>query len=565
MKLREQVVLACAAGSLAALWLRRRREKRRRAYEEYTRVVEAVFKWPARRFRSEEEIAQATRRRRELFRALLATRGLGWKPFIIHVAGTKGKGSVAELLRQALLQGRDPAADPRRPVVGVFTSPHLHRPEERIRVDGACISREAFVEAARAILRDFAHIDWILPFDRLLGMALCHFARLRPQVIILEVGIGGLHDSTNFTEETDVCFITKIGLDHTELLGTEPAAIARQKAGIIKAGARVFALGGQEDSVMEAIRASARERGAARLQEVTFDERCHFGDEQNVSCTVREEAAPAAPATPAAAESAEVLFESSGEREWHAEFHRHNVEMALRDPLCSFHPENVMLVAKALEELRFPFNACFPKALSPLPCRFETFTLRSGLVVVLDGAHNPLSCGGLRKRVLRAFPGGRLRCLFFGSARDKDAAGMLQELLSPAAPAAASGGSAPGEGGFQRRRGSLTFSAFDSVALVPTPHPRATFEPAELRRKLPPSVLCHVSNGEIHLDVPPKNVTNSPAKLFAEFERAMLFVQQRTATSAEKLDPPVVVVTGSFYLAACIRAELLRRLPSAEA
>lgn len=147
----------------------------------------------------------------------------------IHVGGTNGKGSTSSLLA-AVLQSAGLKT-------GLFTSPHLIDFRERIRVDGEMISEEEvldFIRRYRAM-----HLD-IEPsfFELTTVMALEHFRCRGVDVAVMEVGLGGRLDSTNIILP-ELCVITNISLDHCALLGDTPAEIAREKAGIIKAGVPV--------------------------------------------------------------------------------------------------------------------------------------------------------------------------------------------------------------------------------------------------------------------------------------------------------------------------------------
>jgi dihydrofolate synthase/folylpolyglutamate synthase len=151
---------------------------------------------------------------------------------IIHIAGSKGKGSTALLTEAVLL-----AAGWR---VGTFTSPHLERWTERFRIDGAEVTGEALAAAVATLA---PHVDTLragggpVPsfFDATTAAALLLFREAEVDAAILEVGLGGRLDSTNVVSPTVTC-ITGIELEHTEQLGHTHAEIAREKAGIAKPG-----------------------------------------------------------------------------------------------------------------------------------------------------------------------------------------------------------------------------------------------------------------------------------------------------------------------------------------
>ena len=150
---------------------------------------------------------------------------------IIHVAGTNGKGSVCAYFNSILLAHGY--------TVGLFTSPHLVKINERIRINGADISDELLSEAFlkikninEAMISD--GFDGINYFDFFFGIAMYCFKKTGVEYVILETGIGGIYDSTNSIEHPIISVITSISFDHTEVLGNTIAEIASAKAGIIK-------------------------------------------------------------------------------------------------------------------------------------------------------------------------------------------------------------------------------------------------------------------------------------------------------------------------------------------
>lgn len=177
---------------------------------------------------------------------------------IVHIAGTKGKGSTAAMISSVLRK-----AGYR---VGLFTSPHLHTFRERIQVDGEPISAEDF---AAAIARVKPHVDelnaagehgFITTFEALTATALLYFAEKGVEALVFEVGVGGRLDATNVVTP-EVSVITSISRDHTELLGETLPEIAGEKAGIVKAGIPVV-VAPQRSEAEEVFERIARERGS---------------------------------------------------------------------------------------------------------------------------------------------------------------------------------------------------------------------------------------------------------------------------------------------------------------
>jgi dihydrofolate synthase / folylpolyglutamate synthase len=177
-------------------------------------------------------------------------------PPIIHVAGTNGKGSTC-----AFLRAMGEAAGLR---VHVYTSPHLVRFNERIRIAGALVSDEALANALEEVERVNAGAA-ITVFEVITAVAFHLFARTPADLCVLEVGLGGRGDATNVIAHPAACAITSISLDHRELLGETLAVIAAEKAGIMKRGVPV-AIGAQPPEVSDALHAAAEHAGAPVLQ-----------------------------------------------------------------------------------------------------------------------------------------------------------------------------------------------------------------------------------------------------------------------------------------------------------
>lgn len=174
----------------------------------------------------------------------------------VHVAGTKGKGSVVEMTASALSACGY--------ATGVYTSPHLTDIRERIRIGTDLISEDEFTRclghvagAAQAV--ESAHGPATY-FELITAMAFRYFAERAVDIAVVEVGLGGRLDSTNvITPEVSV--ITAIQLEHTQLLGESIELIAREKAGIMKPGVTTFTFP-QDESVMAVFREMAQQVGA---------------------------------------------------------------------------------------------------------------------------------------------------------------------------------------------------------------------------------------------------------------------------------------------------------------
>ncbi len=181
----------------------------------------------------------------------------------VHIAGSKGKGSVAAMcdsvLRAAKLR------------TGLFTSPHLHRFVERIQIDGQPVTTEKFAEGLTAVaaavdrVRDRLPDRSLVTFDVLTALGFYIFREEKVEAQVIEVGLGGLLDSTNVFENKECAVITNIGLEHRDILGETVAEISRQKAGIIISGCPTI-MAPQRESAAEVIREVAQERGSPLVE-----------------------------------------------------------------------------------------------------------------------------------------------------------------------------------------------------------------------------------------------------------------------------------------------------------
>ena len=313
-------------------------------------------------------------RRKDFFSRVYAECGLKAKgPKVIHVAGSKGKGSTVEYIAAGLRgQGFK---------VGVFTSPHLHTARERIKVGTTLISKDDLTRLGNAALSTMYNLPWTVFFDLLLTTALTYFGEKKVDYLVLEAGIGGRYDSTNFLDANAVSVgvITSISLDHQSLLGNTIEEIAWQKAGIIKNGMHVFTPATQPPSVLQVFRDQAQAVGAT-LHEVPID----------------------------------VAALRSDGLQLNQALHTGYAVQTL----------NACVSLAVVKHLGMPpvgMNAFF------WPCRMDTFQLPGDVTVVLDGCHNgdsvALFLSGLRDR----YPGRPLLALF-GAGVEKCLDDMLSSL-----------------------------------------------------------------------------------------------------------------------------------------
>ena len=314
---------------------------------------------------------------------------------IIHIAGTKGKGSVSALCAEALR-----AAGYK---VGLYTSPHLDDFAERIQFDGQPLLHAdlvRLVDEQRAVLQSIPNITF---FEITTALAFLYFAQQKATAAVIEVGLGGRLDATNVCRPR-VAVITSLSYDHMALLGNTLAEIAGEKAGIIKEGAPVV-LSPQKKEAGEVVRRVAQERGA-ELIEVGKDYRF------------------------AALSHA---LEGQTLRVWKASEEGEGKAAELMIPLLGAH--QVENAATAYTALRVACQQGISLTEAQIregfrrvtwPGRFEVLQREPGVVV--DCAHNRDSAEKLRKTVDDYFPGKPV-VLVFGASEDKDIDGMLDELM----------------------------------------------------------------------------------------------------------------------------------------
>jgi dihydrofolate synthase/folylpolyglutamate synthase len=313
----------------------------------------------------------------------------------VHVAGTNGKGSTCAMVESGLR-----IAGVR---TGLFTSPHLISPTERIQVQGIPVSEELFAQAfdlvhrtAEEMLRREeldAHPTY---FETLTAMAFLLFRDLRVETVVLEVGLGGRLDATNVVHPL-LTAITPVDFDHETQLGNSLRSIALEKAGILKPGVpAVFAR--QRPEALEALEERARQLGIAvsKTEEWKVEqlEVTRFGHCLRALGTGKE--------------------------------------IRIECPLAGEHQvENSLLAAAILTKMGIP-SAAIERGIREVrwPGRLERIS--ENPEIILDGAHNPAGIRALAA-YLNSFYHGRRLCLIYGSMRDKsvdEIAGVLSPLAS---------------------------------------------------------------------------------------------------------------------------------------
>jgi dihydrofolate synthase/folylpolyglutamate synthase len=309
---------------------------------------------------------------------------------IIHVAGTKGKGSTSAMTASALR-----AAGYR---TGLYTSPHLQDYVERIQINGRPISHAQLVELVEQIKPAVAEIPRLTTFEITTALGLLHFAQQKVDAAVIEVGLGGRLDATNIVTPR-VSVITSLSYDHMAVLGNTLALIAGEKAGIIKPGIPVVSSPQPDEALAVLEQVSAGRNAPLTLvgRDVSF-ERIESSLDGQVLVIKNLKSKISNP-------------------------------VILRIPLLGMH--QVVNAATAYTALRASGLDLSEQAIRrgfgkvKWPCRFEL--VRREPPVVIDSAHNADSARHLRQTLDETFPGCPIVWVF-SILEDKDAAGMLAEL-----------------------------------------------------------------------------------------------------------------------------------------
>jgi dihydrofolate synthase / folylpolyglutamate synthase len=334
----------------------------------------------------------------------------------VLIAGTNGKGSTAATLASILKASGLKT--------GLYTSPHLVRINERIRIDGEEISDDSFAELQGKIDRvaeklvEKSELPWHPSFfEMMTAIAFEYFARERVELAVLEVGMGGRLDATNVVEPR-VSVITDISLDHQKFLGNTVGEIAREKVGIIRPGGAVVTLP-QQPEANDAIGNTILELGARGVNAVPY-------------------------VPPVSPGSAEYLIPGTAQDN-PRDIYRYPLqvmgeEILVETGLVGRHQlRNVALAIAAAVELNSQgFRGITAKSIETgiretrWPGRFQVIPARPGWPeMVIDVAHNPAGAWALRSSLSERYED-RPLIFVFGAMRDK-AISEMTEILFPLA------------------------------------------------------------------------------------------------------------------------------------
>lgn len=303
----------------------------------------------------------------------------------IHIAGTNGKGSCAAMTA-AVLQAAGYS-------VGLFTSPDLCGMEERIRINGVNITLSDFADITARVKAACNNPEEPSYFEKITAAAFLYYAEQGCDYVVLETGLGGRLDATNIIESPACSVIMPIGFDHTGVLGDTLAAIAGEKAGIVKSGCPIICAP-QSQEALSIIRAAAREKNAP----------FHLVDINSIS--------------PLSHSITGQVFSYSG---------MENVELSL---LGKHQVQNACAVIETARTLGID-DAAIRAGLKTAkwPCRFEYIPGEPPFL--LDGAHNAHGAAALAAGLREYFPG-RKFTMVMGVMEDKDYTDILA-LMEPLA------------------------------------------------------------------------------------------------------------------------------------
>jgi dihydrofolate synthase/folylpolyglutamate synthase len=362
---------------------------------QYNQALDYLYSFVDYSLKHSSELARAEFNLDRMF-ALLASRELG-KPQekypIIHVAGTKGKGSVSALCAAGLQAGGYR--------VGLYTSPHLLDYVERIQINAEPISHVQLIELVEQVKDAVARIPKLTTFEITTAIGFLAFAKNDVNAAVIEVGLGGRLDATNIVFPK-VSVVTSLSYDHMAVLGDTLARIAGEKAGIIKEGVPVVSAP-QTEEALDVLERVAKERNCPFVlvgKDVKFERLTSSLDGQSLRLS-------------------SFLFSPSTQPR----------TLNLTIPLLGSHQiENAAIAYAALKTSGIPnSDEAIQKGFSKVKWRARFEVVRCDPPVILDSAHNQDSFVKLRNTLEEHFPG-RMVTLIFGASEDKNIPGMFAEM-----------------------------------------------------------------------------------------------------------------------------------------
>lgn len=317
---------------------------------------------------------------------------------IIHVAGTNGKGSVSSWIANILEKAGYRT--------GLYRSPAVFSYHEIIKVNDIEICENQMIDYVELIKGAISMMEAKMrrptKFEIETAIALLHFQKTRCQYVVLEAGLGGQNDATNIVENTICSVITQIGYDHTSILGNTLEEIAYQKAGIIKGNCPVVTTS-ENEAVLKIIEEIATKKEATLAIAKTNDNMIKYKMELDKRAQI-------------------IQYVSYKEFE----------DVEIFQPGL-YQVKNACLVLEVVrvlkERIDISLEAIYEGMRSLyLPGRMELIKEKNRPLVILDGAHNPLAAGELRKSLDVYFPNSHIVYLM-GVFKDKEYTQMIDSIL----------------------------------------------------------------------------------------------------------------------------------------
>jgi dihydrofolate synthase/folylpolyglutamate synthase len=310
---------------------------------------------------------------------------------VVHVAGTKGKGSICSLIASVLLSAKYR--------VGLYTSPHLQEYTERINVNDIDIEKDKFINLVEEIKPIIKKIDGLSTFEITTALAFMYFSRSKVDIAVIEVGLGGRLDATNVVRPV-VSIISTISKDHVKILGNSLEEIAKEKAGIIKNKVPVV-ISNQKPRIRHLFNTYAKENNSPLLD-------THF----------------------------DFRYESTMQSLEGQDFNLQSKEgetINLHLPLLGVHQiQNAITAYSAIQIIKKSGFAITDQniydgfAQVKWPARFEILSKKP--LIIIDSAHNTDSIQKLVDTIKLFTPNKKI-ILIFGTSEDKDVMGMLKILI----------------------------------------------------------------------------------------------------------------------------------------
>jgi dihydrofolate synthase/folylpolyglutamate synthase len=368
----------------------------------YNQALDYLYSFVDYSLKHSSELAKADFNLNRMFALMKSLGDPQTKYPIIHVAGTKGKGSTSALCAAGLQAAGY--------MTGLYTSPHLEDFVERIRINGEPISHEQLADLVDEIKPHVAKIEMLTTFEITTALAFMAFAKYGCTAAVFEVGLGGRLDATNIVTPK-VSVITSLSYDHMAVLGNTLALIAGEKAGIIKPGVPVVSSPQKDEALEVLLRVASEKNSDITLvgRDVGFELVGSSLSGQTLTADDRRQTL----------RQAQDIAAVGGQRS----------AVELKIPLLGAHQiENAATAYAALKASGIPItDEQIKTGFSQVQWRARFEIARLDPPVIFDSAHNQDSFEKLRETLEEYFPGKKVY-LIFGASEDKNIPGMFAEM-----------------------------------------------------------------------------------------------------------------------------------------